>query len=198
MGEKRVDPHELYHAPVEDYDRLMAEAGYEGPRRAAAALAGLGAARDAPLLEFGVGTGLVGVALRSLGFTAIDGLEPDPKMRAWAAARPGGLYRALHAWDWDAGAPPPVPADAYLNAVAIGILAPGYAPASVIDAGLRLIRPGGFFVFSLSDLARSEPDYVGRVRENVDCGFAEIAFREYGRFLPGADLKADVYVLRKR
>ena len=196
MDEKRVDPHELHRAPVEDYDRLMTEAGYEGPQRAAAALAGLGAAREAPLIEFGVGTGLVGVALRSLGFTAIDGLEPEPRMRDWAAARPGGIYRALHAWDWDA--PAPVQPGVYLNAAAIGILAPGYAPASVIDAGLRLLPSGGFFVFSLSDLARSEPDYVGRIRENVDCGFAEIAFREYGRFLPGADLKADIYVLRKR
>jgi predicted TPR repeat methyltransferase len=196
MTEKPVDPHELHNVPVADYDRRMAEAGYEGPQRAASALAGLGAAREAPLIEFGVGTGLVGVALRSLGFTVLDGFEPDAEMRKWAAERPGGIYRALYAWDWTAA--PPAPADAYLNAAAIGILAPGYAPASVIDAGLKLIPSGGLFVFSLSDLARSEPDYLGRIRENLDCGYAEIAFREYGRFLPGADLNADIYVLRKR
>ncbi|PZQ49039.1 MAG: methyltransferase type 11 [Rhodovulum sulfidophilum] len=196
MTEKPVDIHELHLMPAPDYDRLMAETGYEGPRRAAAALAGAGAARDAPLIEFGTGTGLVGVALRSLGFSAIDGLEPNPEMRAFATARPGGIYRAILPWEWDAA--PPVEPGTYLNAAAIGILAPGYAPASVIDAGLRLIPPGGLYVFSLSDLARTNPDYVGRIRENVDCGFAEIAFREYGRFLPGADLKADIFVLRRR
>lgn len=196
MTEKRIDPHELIRMKAADYDRLMVETGYEGPTRAAAALAGLGAAREAPLIEFGAGTGLVGVALRSLGFSVIDGLEPNPEMRAFAEARPGRVYRDLLPWNW--GDPPPVAPGVYLNAAAIGILAPGYAPASVIDAGLRVIPSGGLYVFSLSDLARTHPDYLGRVRENVDCGFAEIAFREYGRFLPGAELKADIYVLRRR
>ena len=196
MSENRIDPHQLLRMKAADYDRLMTETGYEGPQRAAVALAGLGAARDAPLIEFGAGTGLVGVALRSLGFTVIDGLEPNAEMRAFAAARPGGLYRALFPWNWaDA---PPVERGVYLNAAAIGILAPGYAPASVIDAGLRLIPSGGLYVFSLSDLARTNPDYLGRIRENVDSGYAEVAFREYGRFLPGADLQADIYVLRRR
>ncbi|TPE50485.1 class I SAM-dependent methyltransferase [Amaricoccus solimangrovi] len=196
MTKKRADPPDILHPPAADYDRVMAEAGYEGPTRAAAALAGAGAAHDAPLIEFGAGTGLVGVALRSLGFTAIDGLEPDPDMRAIARARPGGIYRQLLAWDWQGD--PPVEPGTYMNAAAVGVLAPGWAPASVIDQGLRLIPPGGLFVFSISDLARNEIDYVGRIRENVDCGFVEIAFREYGRFLPGADLKADIYVLRRR
>ncbi len=196
MTETPAIPPELLHPPAADYDRLMAEAGYEGPQRAALALAGLGAAHAAPLLEFGAGTGLVGVALRSLGFTVIDGLEPNPEMRAIAEARPGGVYRAVIPWDWSGA--PPVAENAYLNTAAVGILAPGWAPASVIDWGLRLIPSGGLFVFSLSDLARSNPDYVGRIRENVDSGYAEIAFREYGRFLPGADLKADIYVLRRR
>ncbi len=173
----------------------MAEEGYAGPSRAAAALAGLGPDLSAPLIEFGVGTGLVGEALRAAGFTTIDGLEPSAPMRAVAAAKPG-VYRTLTAWAWDA--PPPVAPGSYLNAAAIGILAPGYAPPSVIDAGLRAIPKGGLFVFSLSDLARTDPAYVGRVCENVDAGAAEIAFREYGRFLPGANLRADIFVLRRR
>lgn len=196
MAEEKLDPRVMHHLPAREYDRIMAECGYEGPQRAAAALAGLGAAREAPLIEFGTSTGLVGVALRSLGFTVIDGFEHNPEMLAWASARPGNVYRRIIEWDWT-GSPPAAPGT-YLNAAAIGILGPTYAPASVIDAGLRLIPSGGLFVFSLSDLARGNPDYIGRVRENVDSGFVEIAFREYGRFLPGVDLSADIYVLRRR
>ena len=173
----------------------MAEEGYAGPERAAAALAGLRPDFTAPLIEFGVGTGLVGEALRARGFTTIDGLEPYEPMLALAGAKTG-VYRTLTRWDW--ADPPPVAPGSYLNAAAIGILAPGYAPASVIDAGLRAIPPGGLFVFSLSDLARTEPDYVGRVNENVDAGTAEIAFREYSRFLPASELRADIFVLRRR
>lgn len=184
-----------YDAPAQDYDRQMAAAGYAGPERAVAALAALGADRAAPILDFGVATGLVGEALAARGFTTIDGLEPVPEMAAVTRAKPG-LYRTIFPCAWDA--PLPVGPGTYRNSAAIGVLAPGYAPASVIDAGLRVIGPGGLFVFSLSDLARNDPDYVGRINEHVDCGAAEIAFREYGRFLPGAGLKADIYVLRKR
>ncbi len=173
----------------------MAEEGYAGPTRAAAAIAGLGPDFDAPLIEFGVGTGLVGEALRARGFTVVDGLEPSAPMLARARSK-AGVYRTLTLWAWDD--PPPVAPGSYLNAAAIGILAPGHAPASVIDAGLRAIPRGGLFVFSLSDLARTDPDYIGRVNENIDAGAAEIAFREYGRFLPAAELHADIFVLRRR
>lgn len=181
--------------PAEEYDRRMAEMGYQGPARAAEALAGLGADRSAALIEFGAGTGLVGQALRACGFTTLDGLEPSGPMLA-LARRKTGIYRTLYPCDWDA--PLPVGPGQYRNAAAIGILAPGYAPAAVIDSGLALLPKDGLFVFSLSDLARGNPDYVGRIRENVDAGAAEIAFREYSHFLPGAQLRADIYVLRKR
>lgn len=184
-----------FDKPIAEYDRAMAEAGYAGPERAVAALAALGVDRSAPILDFGVGTGLVGEALRAEGFTTIDGLEPLPEMLAYARGK-AGVYREIFPCAWDA--PLPVGPGVYLNSAAIGVLAPGYAPASVIDAGLRVIPPGGMFVFSLSDLARSNRDYVGRILENVDACAAEIVFREYGRFLPGAELRADIYVLRKR
>lgn len=195
MDKLPPDIRAMFDIPAEEYDRRMAEMGYQGPARAAEALAGLGADRTAPLIEFGAGTGLVGQALRVCGFTTIDGLEPSGPMLA-LARRKTGIYRALYACDW--GAKLPVGPGAYLNAAAIGILAPGYAPAAILDAGLALLPKGGLFVFSLSDLARGNPDYVGRIREQVDTGGAEIAFREYGRFLPGAELRADIYVLRKR
>lgn len=195
MAEIPPEARAAFDVPAEEYDRRMAELGYRGPGRAAAALETVGADKAGPILEFGAGTGLVGQALRARGFATIDGLEPSGPMLA-LARRKTGIYRELVPCDWSA--PLPVGPGRYLNAVAIGILAPGYAPASLIDAGLGVLPRGGLFALSLSDLARNDIDYIGRIRENVDAGMAEIAFREYGHFLPEAQLCADIYVLRKR
>ncbi len=195
MTELTPELRQIFDVPAEEYDRRMDEMGYHGPTRAAEALAGLDIDRTAPLIEFGAGTGLVGQALRARGFTTIDGLEPSAAMLA-IARRKTGIYRELWPCDWSE--PLPVGPGTYQNAAAIGILAPGYAPASIIDTGLKLIPPGGCFVLSLSDLARGDMDYVGRIREYVDTCSADIAFREYGHFLPGAQLRADIYVLRRR
>ena len=76
----------LYTDWAKTYDSDVTGAGYATPGRVARALAEV-ADLTAPLLDFGCGTGLSGVALAAEGFTAIDGVGKRKEV--------GGLEPAL-------------------------------------------------------------------------------------------------------
>jgi predicted TPR repeat methyltransferase len=178
----------------ESYDSEIARQGYATPARCAAALAEFATDKTAPTLDFGCGTGLSGMALAGAGFTTIDGVDLSPEMLERAKGR--GVYRALALADPEAGAP--FAPGAYAHVAAIGVIGSGAAPAETIDAILGALGPGGLFVFSFNDHTLDDPVFEGRVMEYVDCGAAELLFREHGDHLPGIGLSATVYVLRKR
>jgi len=187
------DTRDYYRRWAESYDAEVAENGYVTPKRCAEALAGAVADLADPLIDLGCGTGLSGLAFRAAGFTCIDGCDLTEEMLEKARAR--GVYRRL--WLAEAGASVPFEAGAYTNAAAVGVMSPGHAPASLIDAVMAALPPGGCFTFSLNDHALEDPTFEGRIREHVDTGAAQLMFREHGPHLPGIGLEATVYVLRK-
>ena len=71
---------DLYDAWAASYDAEIRENGYATPGRCAAALAQFSDNLDGPILDFGCGTGLSGVALRLAGFTHIDGVDLSADM----------------------------------------------------------------------------------------------------------------------
>ena len=83
----------LYDDWAASYDAEIAENGYATPGRCAAALAQFTQDQNAPVLDFGCGTGLSGLALKLAGFSVIDGLDLSPEMLA--KARDKGIYRRL-------------------------------------------------------------------------------------------------------
>ena len=146
------------------------------------------------VLDVGCGTGLAGVALRELGFSAIDGTDISPGMLRKAAARTG-LYRFLYLGDLND--PLPVPADGFDHAIAAGVLSPAHAPASaLIDVMNRLPR-SGCFSFSLNDHSLEDPSYQASIDHLVDRGEAVQLFREHGVNVPGTQLYTTVVVLQK-
>ena len=70
----------LYDAWAETYEAEISENGYATPGRVAAAMAAHITDSSAPLLDFGCGTGLSGLALQLQGFTTIDGMDPAGDM----------------------------------------------------------------------------------------------------------------------
>ena len=86
----------------------------------------------------------------------------------------------------------------YQNAAAIGCITPEYMPPTVLDEILAKLPVGGCLSFSVNDHSAQDGTIVGRINTLVDCGAAELVFKEYGDHLPGIDLKSTVYVLKKR
>ena len=184
----------FYDRWAHGYDAAVSGEGYATPSRIAAALIEAGADPSGPLLDYGCGTGLSGEALRAAGFETIDGWDVSRGMLEEASEK--GVYRSLDLIDPEDTDFSPV--SDYASVAAIGVIGAGAAPASVFDEIMKALPSGGLFAFSFNDHTLEDPSYEARVLDWIDCGAAELLFKAHGDHLPGLDLGAIVYVLRKR
>lgn len=184
---------QLYDDWAASYEAEVGDNGYATPGRCGAALAANMPDLNAPILDFGCGTGLSGLALRLAGFNTIDGLDLSADMLAVAQGK--SLYRALHQIEAK-DALPHTPGD-YAAIAAIGVIGAGAAPISIFDTLMDGLAPGGRFVFSFNDHALQDPVNEAKMQEWIDTDRATLLFKEYGDHLPGIDLKSNVYVIEK-
>lgn len=189
----KQDTRQLYDAWADSYDAEVGENGYATPGRCAAALHAVMSDPTRPILDFGCGTGLSGLALRLAGFTTIDGLDLSDHMLEQASAK--GLYRNLSRIE--AGATPPHSPGDYAAITAIGVIGAGAAPISVFDTLMDGLASGGYLVFSFNDHALDDPENEAKLHSYTDTGQARIRFKEHGDHLPGIDLKSNVYIIEK-
>ena len=176
------------------YNTEIAENGYATPRRCADALAQFVDDKTAPILDFGCGTGLSGLALKLAGFEMIDGLDLSADMLK--VAKTTGTYRNLELIELNAALPTPdVP---YANIAAIGVIGAGAAPISVFHLLMHALPNGGKLVFSLNDHALDDPKNEATIAEWIDKGAGQLLFKEHGDHLPGISLKSNVYVVEKK
>ncbi|TMM54490.1 class I SAM-dependent DNA methyltransferase [Sulfitobacter sabulilitoris] len=183
----------LYDEWADTYEAEIAANGYVTPDRCAKALAKYAKDQAAPVLDFGCGTGLSGLALALAGFKVIDGVDLSPEMidqareknvyRDLATIAPGGKLRHQPG--------------RYGAITAIGVIGAGAAPATVFDMLMQGLGRGGLLVCSLNDHAIADRVNEARINEWTDCGAARLLFREHGDHLPGIDLGACVYVIEK-
>ncbi|MEP2530564.1 methyltransferase domain-containing protein [Shimia sp.] len=175
------------------YEAEVSENGYVTPGRCAKALAKFLTDRAAPILDFGCGTGLSGLALRTQGFTTLDGIDLSAEMLAQARSK--GIYRQLLKVDPDADLP--VEPGRYPAIAAIGVIGPGAAPLDTFDTLFKLLDRGGFMTLSFNDHALEDPAYEARLDEYLDLGAARLLFREYGPHLPARNMQSTAYVIEK-
>ena len=203
MGEKfldRVDDastpeatQALYEAWAASYDAETAENGYATPGRMAEAMLRHLPDPDAPILDFGCGTGLSGLALKLAGCAIIDGMDPSPEMLD--GARKKGVYRTLTVID--AKDAMPVARDAYRAITATGVIGIGVAPPATLHILMRALPRGGLLGFSLNDHALANPHFEGALNQWLDCGAARLRFKKHGPHLPKRNLKSNIYIVEK-
>lgn len=151
---------ERYDEWAEAYDQdLEDDFAWNAPQTAARVLAAL-VPKDAPVLDAGAGTGLVGQALAEMGFTSMVAMDLSEGMLE--QARQKGVYRECHRMvlgerlDFDSGQ--------FEGIISVGVFTLGHAPASAFDELIRVTKPGGFIVFSL----RTDVYLEGGFKEKLD------------------------------
>ncbi|MEQ9259906.1 MAG: methyltransferase domain-containing protein [Roseovarius sp.] len=203
MGEKFLDkaynlasPEEtqaMYDAWAASYDAEIAENGYATPGRLAELLFRHLPEPSEPILDYGCGTGLSGLALKLAGFEVIDGMDPSPEMLD--GARRKGVYRKLDLLDL--GQTEPIPQGAYRVITCVGVIGTGAAPASTFDLVMHALPKGGIVALSLNDHALAEPKYSAALNGWLDCGAARLHVKNYGPHLPGQNLNSNIYIIEK-
>lgn len=183
---------DVYDEWATDYDADLAAERYATPDRIADAL-GRHLGNGGPVLDFGCGTGLSGIALSRAGFGQIDGYDVSSSMLD--VARTTGAYRSLV--QGRVGESVSVDLGSYVAVVACGAISTGAAPSWYLDDIIDGLAPGALFVVSLNEHALGDPDFVGRIDAAVSNGRIERLEAVDGPHLPERGLTATVFVLRR-
>jgi len=142
------------------YDSDMLSIGYANTAVAAALVARHVRDLDAPILEAGVGTGALGEILSIIGYRRLAGIDMSDGMLARARARNvyGDLRKRV------LGAPLDFADASFAAIVSFGVFTPGHAPASAFDELVRIARPGGRLIFTVSTAAWKDHGFEGKLR----------------------------------
>lgn len=188
-----VEAVKFYDEWADAYDLEMAESGYVTPGRCVHALAAANPDRNAPVLDLGCGTGLVGLALGTAGFTTIDGWDPSTEMLRHAEAR--DVYRVLR--QIRADQPFSATIGAYKSVIAAGLLSPETTKPEIIDQVIAALPTGGHFCFSLGEAALTDGKHKARIERIIKAGCASIISCEIGPDRKTHKLDLEVFVVRK-
>lgn len=181
----------IYADWADSYEADVIGAGYQTPGRIAEALADV-ADTTLPVLDFGCGTGLSGLALKHAGFEMLHGTDISPEMLAEAEAK--GIYGKIWLSEpGDIGISP----GTYGTIAAMGVVSLGAAPPETLAELLDLLSPGGLLALSYNDATLASTDYL-EAMDHAISGPASLVSESYGPHLTGKNMGSKVYVLRKQ
>ncbi len=177
------DNKRLYDTWAATYDDDFAGAmDYRLPHIVAQAYADAGGA--GPVLDIGVGTGLVGVVLAERGIGPIDGTDISPEMLAVAGKK--GLYKGLFESDITLGMG--VPDGTYAGAVSSGTFTLGHIGPDCLDEVFRVVRSGGLIVLSINRRHFDNAGFAPKI-EAIKANCAALAMPEVAIY--GANATGD-------
>lgn len=183
-------------ATTYDSEVLDTANDYVGPvLTAAAALKAAGPSTIAKgeILDAGCGTGLVGVALKRLGATKVDGLDISPKMLD--IARQTGAYRDLETADLTRAMST---RDAsYDVVVCAGTFTHSHVGPNALAEFVRVLRPDGFMAATIVVDLWESAGFKEEVERLVATDQIKIVSCEVEDYRPGANVRAKMLVVQK-
>jgi SAM-dependent methyltransferase len=119
-----------------------------------------------PVLEAGVGTGLLGETLSILGYRHLVGIDMSEGMLAGARAR--NAYADLR--NRVLGEPLDFGDASFAAVVSFGVFTPGHAPPDAFDELIRITRPDGRLIFTVSTAAWREAGFETKIKSLEEAG----------------------------
>lgn len=181
----------VYAGWADQYDADLAGRGYHTPRRLAGMLARHLPKDPRPVLDFGCGTGLSGLALRSAGIAPLHGTDITPEMLA--QAEPKRIYDML----WHSAPGATFEPGTYRAIAAIGVISLGAAPPEAMDPLIEALLPGDLLAMSFNDKTLEHGTYDAHLQTQLDAGRVAILDREHGPHLDDVSMGSDVIILSR-
>jgi ubiquinone/menaquinone biosynthesis C-methylase UbiE len=142
-----ADVASLYDKWAKTYDAEMAAAGYRHPSICLALLSRHLPKTNAPILDAGAGTGLIGEWLQIMGYLNVEALDISKGMLAVAATK--NCYSNFH--QHALGTTLPFPTAHYAGVISSGVFTSGHVGAEGLDELIRITKPGGVIVLTVKD-----------------------------------------------
>ena len=165
---------EIYDRWSDTYDEYMEQPGYRHPAICVALLARHVPAGALPVVDAGVGTGLIGGLMNIIGYQHIDGLDISTGMLD--RAREKGVYRELHVADLTQ--PLDLPDGSYRAIISSGVFTTGHVGSEGLHNLICLCQTGGHIVMTVKApvwnddvkhaVAKLESDGKVRLLEQTD------------------------------
>ena len=156
--EKGASSESIYDDWAEKYDDdLIADFGYISPSIAAEALSELNATPDLSILDYGCGTGLVGMKLKEHGYRSIIGMDVSRGMLDKAAEKQ--CYKELIQADLTTQFE--LTDNTFDAALCIGAMGAGHIDKKHVPELIRPIKEGGLFIATINGMY-FEPDQFGQ------------------------------------
>ncbi len=173
------------------YESDMGDHG--GPAEAVQALARY-VAPVARILDAGCGTGLAGQLLASRGYRNIEGLDLSEGMLREAGKK--NCYTALHRQRL--GEPLDFETGVFEAVLAVGVFARAHAPSRSLIELTRIVKPGGYVIFTLRPEFYVATDFKQTMADLTDSGgwrLVETTEPFDGRFkeFPGINLQVWIF-----
>jgi predicted TPR repeat methyltransferase len=119
---------------------------------------------DARILDVGCGTGNMAQVLHQMGYNNLEGLDPSAGMLAVAEQK--DVYKKLH--PLFLGESIELESESYDAVVASGVLTHGHAPPESLDGIIKITKPGGIIIFSLSKIAYDDHGFGNKMAQLDD------------------------------
>jgi predicted TPR repeat methyltransferase len=141
------DVRNQYDAWAATYDADVESLGRTGPAIVLALTARHIKPGDGPILDVGAGTGVMGDYMNLISFEPLEALDVSEEMLAIASNK--GIYNRLH--QEALGPRMNLPSNSYAGVVAVGVLTCGHAGPDCLEELIRITRPGGTIVFTVTE-----------------------------------------------
>lgn len=156
------DTLDVYEEWASSYEGdLLSEYGYVAPRIAVDAFTEACTDQDTSIIDFGCGTGLVGVELAGRGYRAVDGIDISPAMLAQATEK--DVYREL--LQEDLSTQTTLRNDTYGGAIAVGCFGSGHLGSGHLGELIRPVSEGGIIVLYINGVPYIEDDYPSHFQQ---------------------------------
>jgi SAM-dependent methyltransferase len=166
------DNRRLYAAWASTYETgFVQELGYVYHLRVAEIFTAEAVVPTEAVLDVGCGTGVVGVELRRLGVTTIDGLDISPEMLVEAGKKSDAgtpVYRNLI--EADLTGVVPLASEAYAGIVSAGTFTHGHLGPDSFDELYRMAAPGARCTIGINSSHYEELGFAERLRHDHQAG----------------------------
>jgi predicted TPR repeat methyltransferase len=150
-----------YDKWADTYDSDMSSLGYLNPAVAVSLVSRHVKANEEPMLDAGVGTGILGEVLHAVGYRNLTGIDISDGMLA--RARLKKLYRELR--KGILGETLEFADASFATIVSTGVFTTGHATPAAFDELLRITRPNGYLIFTVGNWAYEQGGFKKKQKQ---------------------------------
>ena len=145
------------------YDQDMVEWNYTGPKETVNIFKKYATSKDIKIFDAGCGTGLVGIELKKIGYSNIDGADLSKKLLDLV---PKGFYNNLE--QIDLNKPLNKKSNIYDAVLCVGTFTFGHVKPPALDEFVRIVKNKGLICFTVNEGIYEEYGFDKKIKELTD------------------------------